>query len=107
LEQHGARLRHEPDQQGLRVQQPERQDDVRMREFVRNVTEVKSHVLRLTRCHDLPTFSAFTSDLSDVRRRRTRGRALLSAMLEAAGPWTARRLFFVSRIAAEARYQRR
>ena len=36
-ERHGARLRHEPDQQGLRVQQPEREDDLRLRQLVRGL----------------------------------------------------------------------
>ena len=36
-ERHGPRLRHEPDQQGVRVQQPEREDDLRLRQLVRRV----------------------------------------------------------------------
>ena len=38
LERHGARLRHEPDQQGLRLQQPEREDDLRLRQLLRSLT---------------------------------------------------------------------
>ncbi len=34
-ERHGARLRHEPDQQGVRLQQPEREVDLRLRQLVR------------------------------------------------------------------------
>ena len=34
-ERHGARLRHEPDRQGVRLQQSEREDDLRLRQLVR------------------------------------------------------------------------
>ena len=36
-ERHGARLRHEPDLAGLRVQQPEREVDLRLRKLLRGL----------------------------------------------------------------------
>ena len=37
-ERHRARLRHEPGQQGVRVQQPERENDLRLRQLLRRVS---------------------------------------------------------------------
>ena len=40
-ERHGARLRHEPDQPGLRVQQPEREVDLRLWELLRSLIQAQ------------------------------------------------------------------
>ena len=60
-ERHDARLRHEPDEQGLRVPQPEREDDLRLRQLVRRLMSA-----RPVRC-DMRQLSAESAVLPAVR----------------------------------------
>ena len=60
-ERHRARLRHEPDQQGLRVQQPEREDDLRLRQLVWRVAQTSSAFLGLPR--------KLNVDMADLEQR--------------------------------------
>ena len=102
-----ARLRHEPDDPGLRVQQPERQVDLRLRQLVRRVT--RSRLPRQAAAIELSRFQSAPSMLEcrNCGARRSGRRALLPAVHADPVARPPRRLLRVPRSAAQAEPRRR